>query len=80
MVSNVVSSERRGSFMSFNSAVKQIFVGFAPVLAGFIVVKNADNSIQNYEITGYISIVIALHSLIFVFRLNSRVEKKRGEL
>ena len=76
MVSNVVTSERRGSFMSFNSAVQQIFVGFASVLAGFIVVKNADNSIQNYEITGYISIVITLLSLIFVFRLNSRVKKK----
>lgn len=80
MVSNVVTSERRGSFMSFNSAVQQIFVGFASVLAGFIVVKNADNSIQNYEITGYISIVITLLSLIFVFRLNSRVKKKREEL
>lgn len=80
MISNVVSSERRGSFMSFNSAVQQIFVGFASVLAGFIVVKNADNSIQNYEITGYISIVITLLSLIFVFRLNSRVKKKTREL
>ena len=80
MVSNVVNSERRGSFMSFNSAVQQIFVGFASVLAGFIVVKNADNSIQNYEITGYISIFITLLSLIFVLRLNSGVEKKREEL
>lgn len=80
MVSNVVTSERRGSFMSFNSAVQQIFVGFASVLAGFIVVKNADNSIQNYEITGYISIFVTLLSLIFVFRLNSGVEKKREEL
>lgn len=80
MVSNVVTSERRGSFMSFNSAVQQIFVGFASVLAGFIVVKNADNSIQNYEITGYISIFITLLSLIFVLRLNSGVEKKREEL
>ena len=80
MVSNVVSSERRGSFMSFNSAVQQIFMGFASITAGFIVVKNADNSIQNYEITGYITIAVTLLSLIFVFRLNSRVEKKRGEL
>lgn len=59
--------------MSFNSVVQQIFVGFASVLAGFTEVKNADNSIQNYDITGYISIIITLLSLIFVFRLNSRV-------
>ncbi|WP_276345543.1 MFS transporter [Daejeonella sp. JGW-45] len=76
MVSNVVSPERRGSFMSFNSSVQQIFVGLASVLAGLIVVKNPDNSIQNYEVTGYISILITLLTLIFVFRLDTRLKRK----
>ncbi|MEJ7780281.1 MAG: MFS transporter [Daejeonella sp.] len=79
MVSNVVASERRGSFMSFNSSIQQIFVGLASVIAGLIIVKNPDNSIQNYEVTGYISIVITLLSLIFVFRLNTRLKAKLSD-
>lgn len=76
MVSNVVSPERRGSFMSFNSSVQQIFVGLASVISGFIVVKNPDNSIQNYELTGYLSIFITLLTLVFVFKLDTRLKKK----
>jgi DHA1 family inner membrane transport protein len=75
MISNVVSSERRGSFMSFNSSVQQIFVGLASVVAGFVVVKNPDNSIQNYDLTGYLSIFITLLTLIFVSKLNTRHQK-----
>lgn len=75
MISNVVTSERRGSFMSFNSSVQQIFVGLASVISGLIVVKNPDNSIQNYEITGYLSIFITLLTLVFVYKLDTRLRK-----
>ncbi|MES3016427.1 MAG: MFS transporter [Bacteroidota bacterium] len=77
MVSNVVSPERRGSFMSFNSSVQQIFVGLASVISGLIVVKNPDNSIQNYELTGYLSIFITLLTIIFVFKLDTRMKESR---
>lgn len=63
MVSNVVPPERRGSFMSFNSSVQQMSVGLASTLAGLIVLKMPDNSIKNYEVTGYISIAIILISI-----------------
>jgi predicted MFS family arabinose efflux permease len=76
MVSNVVPPERRGSFMSFNSSVQQIFVGLASVIAGLVVVKTPSNSILHYEVTGYISIVITLISIIFVSRLNTRLKRK----
>lgn len=78
MISNVVSSERRGSFMSINSSVQQIFVGIASVLAGLIVVKTPSNAILNYEITGYISIVITLVSIVFVSKLNTRLKRKES--
>ena len=76
MISNVVKPERRGSFMSFNSSVQQIFVGLASVFAGLIVIKTPANKILNYEITGYISIVITLLSIFFVSKLNTRLIKK----
>lgn len=79
MVSNVVPTERRGSFMSFNSSVQQLFVGLASVLAGLIVVKMPDNRIQNYEITGYFSIAIILFSILIATMLNKKLKEKDNE-
>lgn len=79
MVSNVVPPERRGSFMSFTSSVQQIFVGLASVLAGLIVVKMPDNRIENYEITGYLSIAIILFSLFIATMLNKKLKEKHIE-
>jgi MFS transporter, DHA1 family, inner membrane transport protein len=72
MISNVVPPERRGSFMSFNSSIQQIFVGIASVMAGMIVVKTPANRIEHYEITGYISIGIILFSIVIATRLKSK--------
>ncbi len=79
MVSNVVPPERRGSFMSFNSSVQQLFVGFASVLAGFIVVKMPDNRLQNYEITGYLSIALILCSIFIATMLHRKLKEKESE-
>ncbi|HEY0770602.1 MAG TPA: MFS transporter [Sphingobacteriaceae bacterium] len=76
MISNVVSPDRRGSFMSFNSSVQQIFTGFASVLAGAIVVNTPENKLLNYEVTGYISIAVTLLSLVFVSKLDTRLRRK----
>jgi len=72
MISNVVPPERRGSFMSFNSSVQQMFVGLASVVAGLIVIKMPDNTIARYEVTGYLSIAIILCSLFFATMLHRR--------
>lgn len=79
MVSNVVPPERRGSFMSFNSSVQQLFVGFASVLAGLIVVKLPDNKLQHYEVTGYLSIGIILFSIFIATMLNKKLKEKESE-
>jgi MFS transporter, DHA1 family, inner membrane transport protein len=79
MVSNVVPTERRGSFMSFNSSVQQLFVGLASVLAGLIVVKMPDNRLEHYEITGYLSIALILFSLFIATMLNKKLKEKKNE-
>ena len=78
LVSNVVSTERRGSFLSINSAVQQISVGSASIIAGLVVVKTSTNAIENYEITGYIGIAVTLISIFFVSKLNTRLKLKEG--
>ena len=79
MISNVVPLERRGSFMSFNSSVQQIFVGLASVLAGLIVLKMPDNRIQNYEITGYLSMGLILLSILIATMLDRKMKEKDKE-
>lgn len=79
MISNVVPSERRGSFMSFNSAIQQIFVGIASVLAGLIVVNTPSNKVLHYEVTGYISIGIILFSIVIVTRLTTKMKTTGGQ-
>ena len=75
MISNVVPPERRGSFMSFNSSIQQVFVGLASVLAGWIVVKTPSNKVLHYEVTGYFSIVIILLSTVLATLLNTKLKR-----
>lgn len=79
MISHVVPPERRGSFMSFNSSVQQMFVGLASILAGLIVIKMPDNRIEHYEVTGYLSIAIILCSIFIATMLNKKLKEKENE-
>ncbi len=63
MISNVVESKYRGSFMSINSSLQQLFIGTASVIAGLIVTDDATKRIQHYEWVGYLSILIIIASI-----------------
>lgn len=76
IVSEVVPPERRGKFMNINSSVQQFAVGLASIFAGMIVVKTPDNTIQNYDLTGYISIVVILSCLLSAYRLNKAMNSR----
>ena len=58
MISNVVESQYRGSFMSINSSVQQLFIGSASFFAGLIVTNDATHRIHHYEWVGYLSVAI----------------------
>jgi predicted MFS family arabinose efflux permease len=70
MVSQVIQSENRGSFMSFNSSMQQLFTGAASLLAGFIVYSDSSNKIYNYPLLGFISAAIIALCLLLARRLN----------
>jgi MFS transporter, DHA1 family, inner membrane transport protein len=63
MVSQVVQTEHRGSFQSFNSSIQQLGSGLASLAAGFIVVKGDKGEIQHYDWVGFLSIGVLLFSL-----------------
>lgn len=69
MVSATVSPENRGSFMSIVSSVQQLSAGLASYVAGLIVVKQADQSLLNYNYVGYISALSAIFTIYLVTRI-----------
>ena len=71
LVSAVVPPERRGGFMSFNSALQQLFTGAASLIAGFIVVQDkTTHAVSHYDWTGYLSLAILGLALLWGYRLN----------
>ncbi|RYY17581.1 MAG: MFS transporter [Chitinophagaceae bacterium] len=69
MISTVVESSQRGQFMSFNSSFQQLFTGFASLIAGAIVTEAPNGSISNYNLVGYLSMVVVSGSLYLAITL-----------
>lgn len=69
IISNVVPAEQRGSFMSFNGSIQQLFSGIASLIAGMIVISKPDHTIVHYSWVGYLSIIIVLFSVFIAKKL-----------
>lgn len=65
MITEVVDTEQRGSFMSVNGSVQQLGSGLAALFAGAIVFTEKSGKVHNYEWVGYLSIVVLFISLWF---------------
>lgn len=75
IISNVVQPQHRGSFMSFNSCIQQMFVGLASLIAGVVVVKGSDNKLHHYNWIGYLSIAIVIIAII----IGNRIPKQQAK-
>jgi predicted MFS family arabinose efflux permease len=70
MVSNVIEPQYRGSFMSINSSLQQLFVGSASFIAGLIVTNDPiSKKIFHYNWVGYVSITILAFCIYLAFAL-----------
>jgi DHA1 family inner membrane transport protein len=79
MISNVVQSEQRGSWMSFNSSVQQLGTSAASILAGMIVITDGSQKIYRFNWVGYLSIGVLFLSLLLARRLFGEMEGKKME-
>ncbi len=78
MVSEVVKTEQRGSFMSFNGSMQQLGTFIASMAAGVIVLKDKTGKIQRFDWLGYLSIAVLLISLVLgriLFKKIDRADK-----
>ena len=77
MISEVVKSEQRGSFMSVNGSVQQLGSGLAALAAGAIVFTDKSGKISNYNWVGYLSMLVLFTSMMigrYIFRKIDRTE------
>jgi predicted MFS family arabinose efflux permease len=60
LVTGTAKPENRGSFLSFNSAVQQLAIGVASLIAGLIIGETSTGELTNFNLVGYIAIVFSL--------------------
>ena len=77
LTSAVPDIEDRGAFMSINASLQQIAGGVAAAAAGMIVVQQTKFSpLENYNIVGYVIVVISVCSILLLNRVSKMVERK----
>lgn len=69
LITGTAKAENRGSFLSFNSAVQQLSSGLASFLGGLILVEGTGGKLLNFEVIGYIAIVISLLCIPLIRRI-----------
>jgi len=76
MISNVVSPNQRGSFMSVNGSMQQLGQGMASLVAGVIVKTNkATHQLANYNWVGYLSIAVLIVAVIIANKIFKSIDK-----
>lgn len=60
MMSALPAPKDRGAYMAISSAVQQLSGGVASVVAGFIVVEAADESLQHFDRVGYVVVAASV--------------------
>ncbi|MBK9734732.1 MAG: MFS transporter [Saprospiraceae bacterium] len=75
MTTQAVTTQTRGSFMSLNSCVQSLGSGLATLTSGWITYSDEHYAIHNYQILGYISIVLVLACVGMAFRLDRLIIK-----
>jgi predicted MFS family arabinose efflux permease len=59
----------RGSFMSLNTAVQHLATGLAPTIAGYLLTRAPDGTLEGFPLVGWVSAGTAAVSLILAGRL-----------
>ena len=68
----------RGAFMSINSSLQQIAGGIAASIGGMIVVqKDKYSPIENYDILGFVIVVLTIVSIYILFRVNKLIRGRQ---
>ena len=69
MITAPAPTDTRGGFMSLKSSLQQLSIALSSFIAGMIVQISEDGTFVNYDIVGYLSIVLCLIAVYLTMRL-----------
>ena len=79
LTSAVPEKQDRGAFMSINASLQQISGGIGAAAAGAIVYQESKYSpLINYDIVGYVVVVVSIISVILMGRVNRLIKRKEA--
>jgi predicted MFS family arabinose efflux permease len=78
LISAIPEPSQRGSFSAVSSSVQQFSGGLGSVLAGAIIVQNADGSLRHFDRVGYVVIATTLISLVAMYFVQKSVADQSG--
>jgi predicted MFS family arabinose efflux permease len=77
LTSAIPDLENRGAFMSINASLQQVAGGIAAAVAGMIVVQETKTSpLENYNVVGYVIVVISAISIWLMYRVSKMIALK----
>ncbi len=81
MITSTAEPRYRGSFLSFNSAVQQLALGFAPLLAGFIMGDSKEGEpLVHYDVVALVGALAGLASLFLAGQLRPAAQVPAEEV
>jgi predicted MFS family arabinose efflux permease len=69
MITAVVVPQKRGGFMSINSSLQSLAMGLGAFLAGSVLIKAPDGSLQRFDLVGYLSAGATLVCMALALRV-----------
>ncbi|MDX2001617.1 MAG: MFS transporter [Chitinophagales bacterium] len=76
MITATVSPQRRGSFMSINTSVMQLFSGTAALISGLIVMEQPKGHLIHYSYVGFIAVAASIACLFLAKRIQAGAKKE----
>lgn len=76
LMSAIPSPDKRGAFMSINSSLQQISGGVASVIAGLVVVRATNGTLEHFDVLGYVIVGTATVTLIMMTFIHRLVAEK----
>jgi predicted MFS family arabinose efflux permease len=79
LMSAIPEPSQRGSFSAVSASVQQLSGGLGSVLAGAIIVQNANGSLRHFDWVGYVVVATTMISLVAMYFVQKSVAKQTGD-
>lgn len=79
MVSAIAHKDERGTFMGLLNSIRAWASALATLIAGAIIVEQDNGKLENFDLVGYLSMLVTLCAIGFSFVINKIVQKKQNE-